>query len=452
MNRINFGSPSIRISVIRLNENPNDDKTNNAVIDYYINADYSDFDYSFSDSIQNTTEYNGYKFYRNGDKNTPDFRGGFIFNFFNNKTQMDSEFQRFKTFLNDSETWAFIFIEMLSFNRNTEMVVKFDIYFMRLPSGQIKTSTQANIFRDFYLHPLDWFRAALECLYVILASLYFTRTMRRWYLKGKIYLVNVFGQQNERLKANSYFMRYFEIDLIRIRNYRISTFLVIIIWSIIVTFVKTIYRIIYTFLQHLFSGAFEFFDTLSMSLIIYEFVTWIQVIIYAQFEINADGTDGDTRRMMNYTSQIFGHYRQTCSLNMMLMFLALMQYYTFSSKLSMFYVIIRSAWYDIIFFTIMFIVLNMGYSIMGYWIFGVSNSSFSSLGDSAFTNILMIIGDFPTLNLETLNTGLLLTFGISFMLLNMILLNMFIAIIGTHYFEFYIDMCCSYNIPPITLW
>ena len=343
LNRINFGSPSIRISVIKLNENPNDDKTNNAVIDYYINSDYSGFDYSFSDSIQNTTEYNGYKFYRNGDKNTPDFRGGFIFNFFNNKTQMDSEFQRFKTFLNDSETWAFIFIEMLSFNRNTEMVVKFDIYFMRLPSGQIKTSTQANIFRDFYLHPLDWFRAALECLYVILASLYFTRTMRRWYLKGKIYLINVFGQQNERLKVNSYFMRYFEIDLIRIRNYRISTFLVIIIWSIIVTFVKTIYRIIYTFLQHLFSGAFEFFDTLSMSLIIYEFVTWIQVIIYAQFEINADGTDGNTRRMMNYTSQIFGHYRQTCSLNMMLMFLALMQYYTFSSKLSMFYVIIRSA-------------------------------------------------------------------------------------------------------------
>ena len=122
------------------------------------------------------------------------------------------------------------------------------------------------------------------------------------------------------------------------------------------------------------------------------------------------------------------------------MFLALMQYFTFSSKLSMFYLIIKMALYDIIFFIIMFIVLMVGYSIMGHAIFGISNSDFNSISSTVMTNVLMIIGEYPTLELQTLNKGLLLTFGITFMILNMILLNMFVAIIGTHYFEFYIDM------------
>jgi hypothetical protein len=122
------------------------------------------------------------------------------------------------------------------------------------------------------------------------------------------------------------------------------------------------------------------------------------------------------------------------------MFLALMQYFTFSSKLSMFYLIIRSAIYDITFFAILFIMLMIGYSIMGHVLFGLSNASFNSLSTTAMTNVMMIIGEFPIDDIETLNKGLLLLFSCTFLLLNMILLNMFIAIIGTHYFEFYIDM------------
>lgn len=122
------------------------------------------------------------------------------------------------------------------------------------------------------------------------------------------------------------------------------------------------------------------------------------------------------------------------------MFLAVMQYFTFSSKLSMFYSIIKAALYDISFFTIMFFMINLGYSIMGHMLFGISNESFNSLTEMGMSNILMIIGNFPISGLETQNQGILLFFSVTFLILNMILLNMFIAIIGTHYFEFYIDM------------
>lgn len=212
------------------------------------------------------------------------------------------------------------------------------------------------------------------------------------------------------------------------------------LYSLIVTLIKTIYRIIYTLIQHLFSGAFEFFDTLSMTLIIQEIVLWIQIIIHSDYIIYSDGSDGNTRESLNEVVPKLELYSHTCSVNIITMFLALMQYFTFSSKLSMFYLVIKSASYDIIFYAIMLIILMFGYAVMGHVLFGISNASFKSLSETAMTNVLMIIGEFPTTDLQTLNDGLLLTFGMSFILLNMILLNMFIAIIGVHYFEFYIDM------------
>ena len=60
--------------------------------------------------------------------------------------------------------------------------------------------------------------------------------------------------------------------------------------------------------MHLFSGAFEFFDTLSMTLIIQEIVLWIKIISASDYIINEDGSDGNTRYAMNYTIEHLGTY------------------------------------------------------------------------------------------------------------------------------------------------
>ena len=75
-----------------------------------------------------------------------------------------------------------------------------------------------------------------------------------------------------------------------------------------VTFVKTIYRVLYTLKQHLFSGAFEFFDSISMCLIIQELILWIQIIIDSNYIINEDGSDGVTRLSMNKTCKNLSLY------------------------------------------------------------------------------------------------------------------------------------------------
>jgi hypothetical protein len=83
------------------------------------------------------------------------------------------------------------------------MLVKQDIVFLRLPSGQVKPDINSNVVRYFYSQPLDIFRGVLELLFVIMASIYFTRTMGRWYLKGKAYMQKVFSKQSAELKANN---------------------------------------------------------------------------------------------------------------------------------------------------------------------------------------------------------------------------------------------------------
>lgn len=83
------------------------------------------------------------------------------------------------------------------------MVFKNDIMFTRLPSGGIVPLFRARASRYFYSTSLDIFRAVLEVLFLIVAGIYFTRTMNRWYIKWKQYMAKVYEQQSPRMKTNN---------------------------------------------------------------------------------------------------------------------------------------------------------------------------------------------------------------------------------------------------------
>ena len=83
------------------------------------------------------------------------------------------------------------------------MLIKEDIKFTNLPAGYIKPMIMTRVTRNFYDSNIDIFRGVLECLFILLASIYFTRTMRRWYLKWKEYMSKVFSKQSEQMKANN---------------------------------------------------------------------------------------------------------------------------------------------------------------------------------------------------------------------------------------------------------
>ena len=69
----------------------------------------------------------------------------------------------------------------------------------------------------------------------------------------------------------------------------------------------------------------------------------------------------------------------------------------------------------------------------------MSNETFHTFSESVFTMLMIVIGQRSMFTVFSLNTLYKDLFGYSFILLSVLQLNMFIAIVGTHYFEFYLE-------------
>jgi hypothetical protein len=123
-----------------------------------------------------------------------------------------------------------------------------------------------------------------------------------------------------------------------------------------------------------------------------------------------------------------------------------MQYFEFSSKLSMFSGIVEAAAHDVIFFLIMFIVIMIAYSIGARLVFKVANEDFNDFQSAILTNFLIIIGSYKIDDIRSINTLVLAFYAISLLLVNLVLLNMFVAIIGSHYFEYYTNNAGTENL------
>jgi hypothetical protein len=123
-----------------------------------------------------------------------------------------------------------------------------------------------------------------------------------------------------------------------------------------------------------------------------------------------------------------------------------MQYFEFSSKLSMFSEIVEAAAFDVLFFLLMFIVIMIAYSIGARSVFGVANEDFNNIGSAILTNFLIIIGSYKIDDIRSINTLVLALYAISLLLVNLVLLNMFVAIIGSHYFEYYTNNAGTENL------
>ena len=117
----------------------------------------------------------------------------------------------------------------------------------------------------------------------------------------------------------------------------------------------------------------------------------------------------------------------------------LLQYFKFNKRLSILSDVISSAATDAGFFLLMFAIVLLGFAIWGNTIFGVQEEKMSSVFKSLHSFFIIITGDFDYNELEdTGNVTLVPLFFVIFMVLfNLLLLNMFIAIVSAHYEEIY---------------
>lgn len=114
-----------------------------------------------------------------------------------------------------------------------------------------------------------------------------------------------------------------------------------------------------------------------------------------------------------------------------------MNYLKFSNKFIAFFDIINDAFYDVVFFTLMQMIIMFGYSLMCHILFGIQDEQFSSIGESIFSLFLMMVGSKSILEIETNNKGVLIIVAVSFMVIVLLLLNMLVAIYASHYISYY---------------
>ena len=103
----------------------------------------------------------------------------------------------------------------------------------------------------------------------------------------------------------------------------------------------------------------------------------------------------------------------------------------------MFSEILKSATYDITFFALMFIIVLISYSLSTHILFGVRNENFAEISECLMSCILIILGAFEISDIKSIDQNILRFVGITFLFVNLLLLNMFIAIISSYYFEYY---------------
>ena len=172
-------------------------------------------------------------------------------------------------------------------------------------------------------------------------------------------------------------------------------------------------------------------------------IMWIQIITTNKIIIDENGESPNVYGNAYKFSIHLNRYITVCAMNNLVRCLALIQYFEFSRKLSMFSEILSSATYDITFFAIMFIIVLVSYSLSTHILFGIRNEDFANIDECLMSCILIILGAYDIRDINTIDNTILRIVGITFLFVNLLLLNMFIAIISSYYFEYYAENSSS---------
>lgn len=119
-----------------------------------------------------------------------------------------------------------------------------------------------------------------------------------------------------------------------------------------------------------------------------------------------------------------------------LAFLKILRYFSFSRRITMYWEILGSAFYDILFFLLIVFTFTIAFSIVGYIMFGISDKQFSTFSSSLMTMVLISVGHINAFNINTTMMLSKTIFGITFMILTMMLIIMMVSIVSSHYFEY----------------
>jgi len=134
--------------------------------------------------------------------------------------------------------------------------------------------------------------------------------------------------------------------------------------------------------------------------------------------------------------QGYNMYILYAALGCCLYFLLIINFFGFSKNMGLLITVISRAKVSLFFFIIMFMLLLLGFSFAGYYIFGMESETFKSLPIAILTCFEMSVGGTHYQDMAKGNANLAPAFFVIFVILfYIILLNMFTSIVGVNYEE-----------------
>ncbi|CDW82454.1 ryanodine-inositol-triphosphate receptor ca2 channel (rir-) family protein [Stylonychia lemnae] len=207
----------------------------------------------------------------------------------------------------------------------------------------------------------------------------------------------------------------------------------------------------FTLLQYLNQGVFHILGFTSVILSNFLIVLWIKLLVLRYIEFDSNGKfKRDVTGFLSqeeidnvYQIDVLSYYvylQETyvliSSINALINFWRMFQFFQFSIKLSVFTEILKDSKSDIMYFLIMFIIILLGYGVMGSAYYGENLKEYSDLLQT-FIQLFQLMITFFTYEDFAKYSTLTPLFFITFMVFfTMFLLSMLVAIIIAHYSEY----------------
>ncbi|OMJ96348.1 hypothetical protein SteCoe_87 [Stentor coeruleus] len=376
-----------------------------------------------------------YLYVQPGTKETFGQFGGYV-SYLSTKNNMESNVLNFQRDNILGKSGYYMAIEWATYNANLNLFTYSYLQFIHEVSGDITHTLYINpIDLDFFNDSIP-IRGILEICYFLFTMYYFVIETKEWYevwvsvrkeeklkQRGSEALARVLGKLLGEREA--------ERGCGAIMSSAFKSVKKGLVWVI-----NFCFNLIQTTKRYFSKDVFNVIDVISITLSIMNLSQIFQLSMN-QFMRDYKVEDSDNYDLCGELAVIDGimvSYRQIVSFNCLIIFVRLLQFYKFSKKLSLLTDILNSAKLDLIFFMLMFSIILFAYTLMSYLLLGHILTGFNSLQKALISCYLMLVGEFHSQDIYDADYIFGTLFFVSLIIVfSLILLNMFIAIIGSHF-------------------
>ena len=425
-----LGEVLARATLRRIDFQGNNNPFSKEVINFWVDPWVSEYS---SKEFVGSGSNKSYPYVPSGTTETFQQEGGFVFTFKKGEdhTELINQFEEDRILDKYGKVLA---LEWVWYNPNLNLYTYNYLTFDNWSSGQLDTAFYSyTVELDIYQNSI--IRAVFELLFVGFTFYYCFMELRDWW--GVWHALNQERQEKEKKrKLVKQLLKKFNGASEESKGCgAIVGFLGRYLKSFLKKLVLLIWQFIRSVLGYLQKDPFNILDSISIALsfIMVGYIIQLTTSEFTRnFELPAEGAAyiGE----FDLANKTLISLRNIAAYNCLILFLRQLQFFKFSKKLSLLTDILESAKLDILFFIAMFMIVLFAYALMGYLLLGHYDPKFLTVSESLVACYNMLLGEYDRENIELADQVLGSLFFVTFMILfNLILLNMFIAIVGAHF-------------------